>query len=129
MSYADLYNAAKFSARLLGHNDYAIEGGAVMSGLRSAMDKEQSNTIQIGYNEYMKGGNQRAYDDWQRLYGSKGLSIRYPELSYPGAIAGYDAGTSRAYLSSDIAYSDYISSLPYRGAGLYGVASRAVRTL
>lgn len=109
--------------------DYVYDAGWLVSGGTAMEQKQESQSVQIGYDEYMKAGNERAYNDWQKLYGSKGLSIRYPELSYPGAIAGYDAGISRAYISSDIAGTEYASSLPYRGAGLYGIAGRAVRTL
>lgn len=130
MSFDDLYNAARSAANWIpGYNKYQIDASDYLSGWASYRSKVASQNTQISYDEYMRRGNERALEDWNRLYGSKGLTIRYPELSYPGAITGYNAGISRAYISNDIAGSDMVGSLPYRGAGLYGIAGRAFRTL
>lgn len=105
-----------------------------MTGYSQARNTELSTKKQISYNDYIKGGNARALADWNRHVGSKGLpgyhpTIRYPELSYAGAIYRADTGSYRAGLDADTAYSNYYGNLPYRSAGLYGVASRVSRWL
>lgn len=129
VDYDRLYNAGRSAAKLLGYSDPYLDAADLFNGWRKYHDTVKSNQVQINYNEYMKAGNQRALNDWQKLYGSKGLSIKYPEFSYAGSIAGYDAGISRSYIANDIAGSNLVGGLPYKGAGLYGVAGRAVRRL
>lgn len=102
---------------------------ADVTGYTQYQNTKASNQLQIDYNTYMSGGNSRAYQDWLKNVGSKGRSIRYPELSYPGAMFGYDTGSARAMYGSDSAMANYIGNLPYRGAGLYGIASKASRMM
>lgn len=126
VDYDALYNAGRFAGRLLGYKSYQLDSADLFNGWRSYHDKKRSNEIQIDYNTMMANANQRAYNDWIK---NVRKTMRYPELSYAGAVAGYNSGSSRAYISSDIAGADTVGSLPYRGAGLYGIASRAFRSL
>lgn len=84
-----------------------------------------SNQAQIDYNEYLRVGNERALADWKR--GFPGKEIRYPELSYPGAIYRTNTGTARTMFDSDSATANYYGNLGFRLAGLYGIASRVSR--
>lgn len=95
--------------------------GEMFSGKRSYQNTVDSNQAQIAYDEYIRQGNVRAYDDWQRNVGSKGRTIRYPELSYPGQIYKADTAVARSLYNSDSAYANYYGNVPFRAAGLYGV--------
>lgn len=87
----------------------------------------ESNKAQIAYDEYLRAGNERAYNDWKKNV--PGREIRYPELSYPGAVYRADTGIARSNYSNDSAYASNYRSLVYGTAGLYGVAGRAMRSL
>lgn len=86
---------------------------------------EASNRAQIDYNNYLAKGNARAYADWKK--GFPGKEIRYPELSYPGAIYRANTGSARSMYDIDIADSNYTGNLAFRLAGLYGIGSRLAR--
>ena len=98
-------------------------------GYRSYKDTLAKNQLQIDYNQYMANANTRKLADWNKNVGSQGRKIAYPELSMAGAIFGYNTGVGSAYLSNDIAYSNYAGSHLYRGMGLYGIAGRVSRSL
>lgn len=100
-----------------------------ITGYTKYQNTKAANDKQISYNDYMSGGNLRAYQDWMKNVGSQGRTIRYPELSYPGAIAGYNTGSARAMYNSDSAFASFAGSFPYRAGGLYGVSSRLSRRL
>lgn len=102
---------------------------ADMTGYTQYQNTKSSNQRQIDYNDYMSGGNSRAYQDWLKNVGSKGRTIRYPELSYPGAMLGYSTGSARAMYNSDTAFANFTGHLPYKSAGLYGIGSRVSRWL
>lgn len=98
-------------------------------GYRQYENTKASTQAQIDYNEYIKRGNQRALADWNRNVGSKGRTIRYPELSYAGRIYQADTASARAMYDSDTAYANFSGNLPFRLAGLYGIGSRVSRWL
>lgn len=104
-------------------------GWDIFSGRRTASNTQKSVQAQISYNDYIKAGNQRAYDDWMRNVGKYGRTIRYPELSYPGRIYQADTASARAMYDADTAYANYSGNLPFRIAGLYGIGSRVSRWL
>lgn len=84
-----------------------------------------SNQAQIDYNEYLREGNERALRDWQKNVPNR--TIKYPELSYAGAIYRSDTGTARAMYDNDSAVANYYGNLGFRLAGLYGISSRVSR--
>lgn len=98
-------------------------------GYTQYQNAKASNDRQIEYNDYMSRGNSRAYQDWMKNVGSKGRTIRYPELSYPGAMFGYYTGSARSMYNSDSAFANFTGNFPYRAAGLYGISSRVSRWL
>ena len=98
-------------------------------GLTQKQNTQASLQSQIDYEQYLKEGNRRALADWNRLVGSKGRTIRYPEFSYAGQIRRADTSISRAGFDYSTADANYWGNLPYRAAGLYGIASRLSRTL
>lgn len=104
---------------------------ADLTGYTQYQNTKASNDKQIAYDDYMSGGNSRAYQDWMKNVGSKGQgrTIRYPELSYPGAMFGYSTGIARSVYNSDSAFANFAGNLPFRGAGLYGIGSRVSRWL
>lgn len=126
VDYDRLYSVGRFAGRMLGYSDAYLDAADLFNGWRAYRDKKASNQLQIDYNTMMANANQRAYNDWIK---NVKRSMRYPELSYLGAVASYSSGTGRAYLSNDIAGSELVGSLPYRGAGLYGIPGRALRRL
>lgn len=100
-----------------------------ITGRNQYENTKKSVATQIAYNDYIKAGNQRAYDDWMRNVGKYGRTIRYPELSYPGRIYQADTASARAMYDADTAYANYSGNLPFRIAGLYGIGSRVSRWL
>lgn len=93
---------------------------------------EASTKKQIDYNEYLKKGNIRAQQDWNKNVGSKGVAgshptIKYPELSYAGRIAQANTGSARAMYDAYTASANYYGNLPYRAGGLFGISSRISR--
>lgn len=110
-------------------NWYPFRAVSSLVGYDQTKATIESNKAQIAYDEYLRRGNERAYNDWQKNVGSKGRTIRYPELSYPGAIYRSDTGIARSNYSSDSAYASNYRSFVYGTAGLYGIAGRAARTL
>lgn len=124
-----LYNAGKTAALILGHNPAAIDVGWTVMGGYSAQNQQNSYNEQIAYEQYLKKGNERAYYDWQKNVGSKGRTIRYPELSYPGQIARSDTSIARNQFDYANAGASYLSNFPYRSAGLYGIGGKLSRTL
>lgn len=102
-----------------------------MTGFKQNYNTQLSTKKQIDYNEYLNAGNQRAIDDWNNTIGKKGhgRTIRYPELSYAGAVARANTGSYRAMYDASNSSANYYGNLPYRGLGLYGVGSRVSRWL
>lgn len=100
-----------------------------LTGRTQYENTKASVNAQIAYNDYIKAGNQRAYDDWMRNVGQYGRTIRYPELSYPGRIYQADTASARAMYDADTAAANYSGNLPFRLAGLYGIGSRVTRWL
>lgn len=84
-----------------------------------------SNQAQIDYNTYLAKGNERAYADWKK--GFPGREIKYPELSYPGAIYRASTGSARSMYDIGVADANYSGNLAFRLAGLYGIGSRLAR--
>lgn len=100
-----------------------------MFGYNQYKSTEASTKAQISYNDYIKRGNARALEDWNKNLGKYGLTIKYPELSYAGRMYQADTGSYRAGLDSYTASANYYGNIPYRAAGLYGVGSRLSRWL
>lgn len=105
-----------------------------MFGYNQYKSAEASNTAQIKYNDYLRRGNERALQDWNKNVGSKGLpgshpTIKYPELSYAGAMYKANTGSTRSMYDTYTASANYYGNLPYRGAGLFGIGSRVSRWL
>lgn len=125
------YRQGPFPLLYNGTNNYSRQVNAVWDWLDRATGKkqmeyiQQSNQAQIDYNTYLANGNARAYADWKK--GFPGKEIRYPELSYPGAIYRANTGSARSMLDSDIASANYTGNLAFRLAGLYGIGSRVAR--
>lgn len=120
------WQKAYLTSYLYGGGGHAYKGVLnMLTGKSAARYTKASNQAQIDYDQYLRVGNVRAYNDWQKNVGSKGRTIRYPELSYPGAIYRADTGIARSMYSNYSADANYYGNLPYRGAGLYGIASRA----
>ena len=95
-------------------------------------EKVKENTVasaeaQIGYEEYLRAGNERALRDWHKNL--PGRYIRYPEFSYAGQIRRSDTAIARLNYESDSAYANFYGNLPYRTAGLYGIGGRVARSL
>lgn len=109
--------------------DAIKEIGYDMLGYNQYLNTKKSNDAQIAYDAYLREGNLRAYNDWQKNVGSKGRTIRYSELSYPGAIYRADTGIARSYYANDSARANFYGNAFYRTAGLYGIAGRMSRTL
>lgn len=100
-----------------------------ISGYKQYKNTQRSVQAQISYNDYISRGNARAYADWKKNVGSKGRTIRYPELSYSGRIYQASTGSTRAMYDSDNAYGNFIGNVGYRTAGLYGITSKLSRWL
>lgn len=98
-------------------------------GYTQTKKAQDSETAQIRYNDYLKAGFQRQYDDWQKNVGKYGRTIRYPEISYPGQMYRTDTATARAMYDYDIAGSNFYGRSLYSSAGLYGIGSRVTRWL
>lgn len=98
-----------------------------LSGYTQYKNTQKSVQAQISYNDYIKRGNERAFQQWQKNVGSKGLTIKNPELSYPGAIYRADTGSARAMYDADNSRANFYGNVPYRAAGLYGIVSRVSR--
>lgn len=114
-----------------GNNGYSRLVDSAWDWFDMATGKKQmdyiikSNQAQIDYNTYLANGNARAYADWKK--GFPGKEIRYPELSYPGAIYRANTGSARSMYDIGIADSNYTGNLAFRLAGLYGIGSRVAR--
>lgn len=124
MSLNNLYYAAR---SLWNPNSQVGKFARSVIGYEQYQNTQKSTQAQIDYNEYIKAGNQRAYNDWMRNVGSKGRTIRYPELSYPGRIYQADTASARAMYDADTAAANYYGNIPFRLAGLYGIGSRITR--
>lgn len=98
-----------------------------VSGYNQYKQTQKSNQAQIDYDTYLRRGNERALADWHRNL--PGRQIRYPELSYPGAIYRADTGVARSMYSSDSALSNFAGNVVYRSAGLYHVAGGVSRRM
>lgn len=98
-------------------------------GYTQKRNAQRSVQTQIDYNDYLKGAYERQYRDWQRNVGSKGRTIKYPELSYPGQMYRTDTSSARAMYDYANAEANYRGNFLFRGAGLYGVLGRVSRTL
>lgn len=108
-------------------NWYPFRAISGLVGYDQAKATIESNKAQIAYDEYLRRGNERAYNDWKKNV--PGREIKYPELSYPGAMYRADTGIARSGYSNDSAYSNNYRNFVYGTAGLYGITSRAARTL
>lgn len=105
------------------------KGWDLMSGNNYRHLQQESYNTQIAYEEYLRNANQRALDGWNRTYGKKGLTIKYPEFSYAGQIRRSDTAIARNLIDYSIADTNYYSNLPYRVAGLYGISGGFARSL
>lgn len=95
---------------------------------RQAMKNTQASlSAQMAYDQYLKMGNERALRDWHKNVSNR--RIAYPELSYAGQIYRANTSISRAGFDYSTADANYWGNLPYRSAGLYGIASRLTRSL
>lgn len=108
-------------------NWYPFRAVSSLVGYDQAKATIESNKAQIAYDEYLRAGNERAYNDWKKNV--PGREIKYPEFSYPGAIYRANTGIARSGYSNDSAYSNNYRSFVYGTAGLYGIGSRASRYL
>lgn len=118
-----LYDYESFLYR----NWYPFRAVSALVGYDQAKATIESNKAQIAYDEYLRAGNERAYNDWKKNV--PGRDIKYPELSYPGAMYRADTGIARSMYSNDSAYSNLYRNTVYGSAGLYGITNRAARTL
>lgn len=109
------------------YDNYLVPFGKKMLGYEQMKNTQNSLQAQIDYEQYLKRGNERALADWHRNL--PGRTIRYPELSYLGQIMRANTSIARAGFDYDTAYANYISNLPFRGAGLYNVARGLYRSL
>lgn len=98
-----------------------------VTGHTQMKNTQNSLTVQMDYERYLKRGNDRALADWHRNV--PGREIKYPEFSYPGQIARADTSIARAGLDYDTARANYTGNVLYRSAGLYGVGTRLFRNL
>lgn len=98
-------------------------------GYTQMRNTQDSVKTQIAYNDYIRKGNERALQDWNRNVGSQYRIIQYPELSYAGAMYRADTGSARAMYDYSNAGANFVGNLAYRGAGLYGIGSRISRWL
>lgn len=98
-----------------------------MLGYTQAQNTQASLSAQIDYEQYIRGGNERALRDWHKNVPNR--SIKYPELSYEGQIRRADTSIARAGFDYSTADANYYGNLPYRTAGLYGIGSRVYRSL
>lgn len=125
------YRQGPFPLLYNGKNNYSRQVNAVWDWIDSATGKkqldyiQQSNQAQIDFNEYLRKGNERALADWHKNVPNR--EIKYPELSYAGAIYRADTGSARSMYDSDIASANYSGNLAFRLAGLYGIGSRLAR--
>lgn len=115
------------SGFLYRHNEAynSLVGG--MFGYNQYRNTRASASAQMNYDAYLKAGNERALRDWHRNV--PGKEIAYPEFSYPGQIYRADTAIARAGFDYSNASSNYYGNLPYRTAGLYGLAGRMSRYL
>lgn len=132
-SLADYYNRGLFGDYFY-KNNYGITRGLYgladsISGYDAVKSKEAEYQNSIDYYQYLKQGYDRQLEDWQKNVGSKGRSIRYPELSYAGYSYGASKNISNNYLGIDATYANYTASAPYRAGGLYTLFARASRYL
>lgn len=110
-----LSGITKFGRDLLGYSQW--------------QNSRKSYQAQIDYEEYLRNANQRALDNWNRTYGRKGLTIKYPEFSYPGQIARSNTAIARNMLDYSSADSNMYGNVFYRTAGLYGISGSLFRHL
>lgn len=104
--------------------------GEILSGLLGYTQTENekaSNQAQIDYNEYLKAGYLRAYEDWKKNVPNR--EIKYPEFTYPGNIYRTDTASARAMFDYDTAGANFYGRSLYGTLGLYGVGSRVTRWL
>lgn len=109
------------------YNNHYYKFGSMLSGRTQMQNTQNSLQSQIAYEQYLKEGNRRALADWHKNV--PGRTIRYPELSYAGQIHRADTSIARAGFDYNTASANYYGNLPYRAAGLYGIFSRASRSL
>lgn len=88
-----------------------------------------SYTAQIGYNDYLRAGYERQLADWNYYVGSKGRSIRYPELSYAGKMRQVDTANTRANLDIATAGANYTRNLYGIAGSLYNPSGYISRYL
>lgn len=93
----------------------------LFTGNQYRMTQRMSTNAQIGYEQYLRQGNERALADFRKNVPNR--QIRYPELSYSGQIARSNTAIMRNSMDYAGADANYWSNLPYRGAGLYRTAS------
>lgn len=96
-------------------------------GYNQMKNTQESYQAEIGYQEYLKGGYNRALSDWHKNVPNR--KIRYPEFSYPGQIRRADTSIVTATLGYNNAYSNYEGNILGRAMGLYGVPGRVYRSL
>lgn len=99
----------------------------MVTGKTQRDNTQASLQAQIDYEQYLRAGNERALADWHKNVPNR--QIRYPELSYPGQIYRANTSIARAGFDYSTADANYYGNLPYRVAGLYGIAGRISRTL
>lgn len=109
------------------YRDAYRNAASFFTGERTYKNTVDSANTQIGYEEYLRRGNERALADWHKNV--PGRTIKYPEFSYAGQIARSDTAISRLGYESDSAYANFYGNLPYRTAGLYGIGGRVARSL
>lgn len=125
------YRKGPISLLYNGKNNYSRQVNAIWDWIDTATGKkqmdyiQQSNQTQIDYNNYLARGNERALADWHKNV--PGREIKYPELSYAGAIYRANTGSARSMYDNDIASANYSGNLAFRLAGLYGIGSRLAR--
>lgn len=90
---------------------------------------QDSINEQIGYEQYLRAGYERQLADWNKNVGSKGRTIRYPELAFAGKIRGIDTAVTRLGLDYDIASANYSGNLVNKSMGLYSVPGRLYRSM
>lgn len=122
------FNPYAFRAWYLTHM-YPDQVIRSLLGIRQTENAKASAQTQISYEDYLKAGNQRALDDWQKNVGKYGKTIRYPEFSYPGQIYRSDTAIARNMLDYDTADANFYGRSLYGSVGLYGVGSRLTRWL
>lgn len=114
----------------LSYNPFVLwKGVKAYTGKTQYENSTASYTAQIDYNNYLRAGYERQLADWNHYVGSKGLSIRYPELSYAGKIRQVDTANTRAGFDISTASANYTRNVYGIAGSLYNPGGYVSRYL